>query len=374
MDPLVIVLRFVHVVFGALWVGMVVFTTFFLMPAIQEVGPDGGKVMAAVQRRGLMTVMPVLAIGALISGIWLYIRAAAGCRGVRPVAGGHGVRPRRTRRDRGVAAGHGGAAPLDDEGDGAGPVAWALDRAPRSGSGSWGRHSGCAPRAAAAEPGDGVSAALRGGRDGRRPIPLADSPLARPRAVAALLAAVLLAACSSATGSRGPPVAAAAESLYLDLRDVRDRIDVAGSAGRTTRDDGTPVAALARRHADPASAGRPPGRRGFRRAGRRRRPGLRHHAPRARRAISRRSPIPPALRRPQRRPTAATTPPRSRRRGTDSTRCGAGSTPATPGPSTTSRWAATPWTGSRCSARWAAPRIRPSGGGSSWRSSRCGAA
>ncbi len=78
MDPLVIVLRFVHVVFGAIWVGMVVFATFFLMPAVQEAGPDGGKVMAAVQRRGLMTVMPLLALGALISGIWLYLRAAAG--------------------------------------------------------------------------------------------------------------------------------------------------------------------------------------------------------------------------------------------------------------------------------------------------------
>jgi hypothetical protein len=78
VDPLVIVLRFVHVVFGALWVGMMAFSAFYLMPAMQEVGPDGGKVMAAIQKRGLMTVMPVLALGALISGIWLYIRAAAG--------------------------------------------------------------------------------------------------------------------------------------------------------------------------------------------------------------------------------------------------------------------------------------------------------
>jgi hypothetical protein len=78
VDPLVIVLRFVHVVFGALWVGMMAFTTFYLMPAVQETGPEGGKVMAAVQRRGIMTVMPILAIGALISGIWLYLRAAAG--------------------------------------------------------------------------------------------------------------------------------------------------------------------------------------------------------------------------------------------------------------------------------------------------------
>jgi hypothetical protein len=78
VDPLVIVLRFVHVVFGAIWVGMVVFATFFMMPAVQEAGPDGAKVMAAVQRRGLMTVMPLLALGALISGIWLYVRAGAG--------------------------------------------------------------------------------------------------------------------------------------------------------------------------------------------------------------------------------------------------------------------------------------------------------
>jgi len=78
VDPLVIVLRFVHVVFGAIWVGMVVFATFFMMPAVQEAGPDGAKVMAAVQRRGLMTVMPLLALGALLSGIWLYIRAGTG--------------------------------------------------------------------------------------------------------------------------------------------------------------------------------------------------------------------------------------------------------------------------------------------------------
>src|ERR671914_24618 len=78
VDPLVIVLRFIHVVAGALWVGMVVFTTFFVMPAVQEAGPEGGKVMAGLQRRGIMTLMPILAIGTLISGIWLYIRAMAG--------------------------------------------------------------------------------------------------------------------------------------------------------------------------------------------------------------------------------------------------------------------------------------------------------
>jgi hypothetical protein len=67
----------------------------------------------------------------------------------------------------------------------------------------------------------------------------------RPWSVAALLAA-----CSAPVTGGPTPAAplAAAESLYLDLRDLRDRIDVAGAAGRTTLAGGTPVAALAARH------------------------------------------------------------------------------------------------------------------------------
>jgi hypothetical protein len=62
--------------------------------------------------------------------------------------------------------------------------------------------------------------------------------------------AALFAACSSPPAAAPAPggALAAAELLYLDLRDLRDRIGVAGSAGRTAARDGTPVAALARRH------------------------------------------------------------------------------------------------------------------------------
>jgi hypothetical protein len=78
MDPLVLLLRLVHVLAGAIWVGMAVFASFYLTPAIQEVGPDGGKVMAALQRRGVMVVMPLLALGTLVSGFWLYWRDSMG--------------------------------------------------------------------------------------------------------------------------------------------------------------------------------------------------------------------------------------------------------------------------------------------------------
>src|SRR5262245_31337713 len=57
---------------------MATFTTYFLQPALLDAGPERGKVMAAVQRRGIMTVMPILAVATIISGLWLYLRAAGG--------------------------------------------------------------------------------------------------------------------------------------------------------------------------------------------------------------------------------------------------------------------------------------------------------
>ena len=66
----------------------------------------------------------------------------------------------------------------------------------------------------------------------------------------------LLSACAPspavppAPASTAVPTLAVAESLFLDLRDVRDRIDVAASAASPTAADGTPISALARRHAD----------------------------------------------------------------------------------------------------------------------------
>ena len=78
MDLLVVVLRLVHVSSGVLWVGFAVFTGLLLVPALGEVGPDGGKVVAALQRRGLMTIMPLLAVATVVSGLWLYGRDSAG--------------------------------------------------------------------------------------------------------------------------------------------------------------------------------------------------------------------------------------------------------------------------------------------------------
>jgi hypothetical protein len=78
MDWLLLVLRLVHIVGGALWVGMLFLAVFFVSPAIAEVGPDGGKVMAALQRRRVMTITPVIALLTIVSGIWLVLRVYGG--------------------------------------------------------------------------------------------------------------------------------------------------------------------------------------------------------------------------------------------------------------------------------------------------------
>lgn len=75
---LTIVLRFAHVFCGALWVGMMAFQVFFLGPALGEVGPDAGKLMAALAKRRIPVIMPIIALIALVSGMWLFQRMSGG--------------------------------------------------------------------------------------------------------------------------------------------------------------------------------------------------------------------------------------------------------------------------------------------------------
>ncbi len=78
MNWLMIVLRLVHIGSGAMWVGMLAFMTFYLTPALNDVGPDAGKVMQALQKRKIMIVMPVIALLTIGSGIWMMMRLYAG--------------------------------------------------------------------------------------------------------------------------------------------------------------------------------------------------------------------------------------------------------------------------------------------------------
>src|SRR5947208_12516610 len=52
--------------------------TFFLMPALAEVGPDSGKLMAALMRRRIPVILPIVALITLVSGFWLFQRLSGG--------------------------------------------------------------------------------------------------------------------------------------------------------------------------------------------------------------------------------------------------------------------------------------------------------
>jgi len=85
---LMILLRFSHVFFGAIWVGMMVFQVLFLAPALTELGPDAGKLMQAMVRRKLPMIVPLFALLALISGFWLFARLTGGSAGLMQTAMG----------------------------------------------------------------------------------------------------------------------------------------------------------------------------------------------------------------------------------------------------------------------------------------------
>ena len=74
MDPILILLRSVHVVGGVFWAGAILFVVHFLEPAVRDAGPDGAKVMQALRKRRYLEVVPTVAALTLLSGFALYWR------------------------------------------------------------------------------------------------------------------------------------------------------------------------------------------------------------------------------------------------------------------------------------------------------------
>lgn len=72
MTNLDLVIRVLHVISASMWLGAAFFAGWFLMPAIRDTGPDGGKVMAAVQKRGWVAAVPIIATTTVLSGFWMY--------------------------------------------------------------------------------------------------------------------------------------------------------------------------------------------------------------------------------------------------------------------------------------------------------------
>jgi uncharacterized membrane protein len=74
-----IVLRLVHVLGGIFWIGALMYNTFFLMPAMAMAGPQASAgVSNGLRARKLFTVLPVVAVLTMLSGIRLMQLTSAG--------------------------------------------------------------------------------------------------------------------------------------------------------------------------------------------------------------------------------------------------------------------------------------------------------
>lgn len=71
MNAEILLLRLVHVLGGVFWLGSGLFTSLFLLPAFAGSGPGAGAVMAGLQRRRLFTVLPIVAVLTILSGLRL---------------------------------------------------------------------------------------------------------------------------------------------------------------------------------------------------------------------------------------------------------------------------------------------------------------
>lgn len=71
MNPLVAVLRLIHILGGVYWAGTMFFFVTFLEPSLRSLGPDGGKVMIRFFERGFLKLLPTFAVVTILSGLWL---------------------------------------------------------------------------------------------------------------------------------------------------------------------------------------------------------------------------------------------------------------------------------------------------------------
>ena len=71
MQALIVVLRLLHIVAGAIWVGAIVFLAFFLMPTVAAAGPGGGPFMREFGKRKIPQFMMSLMAITVLSGLGL---------------------------------------------------------------------------------------------------------------------------------------------------------------------------------------------------------------------------------------------------------------------------------------------------------------
>ena len=78
MNTLFLSARVLHILFGAIWLGAAIVVSFFLLPAIEQAGPDGGKVVAGMIRRKFDKFIPSIGGITVLTGFFLYWHYTAG--------------------------------------------------------------------------------------------------------------------------------------------------------------------------------------------------------------------------------------------------------------------------------------------------------
>lgn len=78
MNALFLSVRALHVLCAALWLGSVTLLAFFVMPSLEGLGAEAGKVMSNLQRAGLNAFMGAIAGLTILSGIYLYWHLTSG--------------------------------------------------------------------------------------------------------------------------------------------------------------------------------------------------------------------------------------------------------------------------------------------------------
>ena len=72
MSSFDLTIRVIHVLGACIWLGAAFFAAWFLLPALRDAGPDAAKVMAGVQKRGWVAILPIIATTTVLSGFYLY--------------------------------------------------------------------------------------------------------------------------------------------------------------------------------------------------------------------------------------------------------------------------------------------------------------
>jgi hypothetical protein len=75
---LFLVLRVIHVLLAALWLGSVALMVLFVLPASKEMGAAAAPMMGAIGRRGVNRFMGALGGVTVLTGIYLYWRFTGG--------------------------------------------------------------------------------------------------------------------------------------------------------------------------------------------------------------------------------------------------------------------------------------------------------